>query len=101
MDFLQIMAATLCVAVLYFACRTLACRVARAELLHMGAELGAQEIALLAEEETLEYALRCALLIANGRLSVSVRIPRDESGELYDIAARLAARHPNLVIQMM
>ncbi|MBQ9748009.1 MAG: hypothetical protein IJV98_04415 [Clostridia bacterium] len=90
------------VAAIYFALRALLSRMAKRALDAVGAAEGTEETSVFAECETLEYAVRCALLRANGRRRIMIYIPSEskDRDELLDIAARLAARYRNVEYQL-
>lgn len=103
MDIFKIVTAALCVAVLHFSFRRLLCRRAEKDLLAMGARWQGREIILAGDEETLEYAIRCALLIADGKLAVTVYISAcaEHRSEMVDIVGRFCVRHRNLAYQIL
>ncbi len=103
MTFFQILSAALVVAVLYFLIRAALIGTAKRELARMGAEWDETRIVLCATADSLEYALRCALLAADGRSTVIVSVPSRSADreELMDIIARFSLRHQNLRYQMI
>ena len=98
----EILTAALCVAVLHFSFRAFLCRFATEELRVMGVRRYADELIISARDVTPEYAIRCALLVANGRLRVTVCIPADavRREEMEEDMARLCASYPNLTYRI-
>ena len=103
MEFLKILTAALCVAVLHFSFRACLCFFAKRELAAMSARCCEDGIVIDAGEVVPEYAIRCALLVSNKRMTVTVRIPADvarRKGIIRDME-HFCERYPNLRYQII